>query len=227
MQPAAKRVRISPQVQMFGTSSTTGDPVKRTTGRQTIFPMSNFGTNSILAFGRVSQGTSDNQRVGKSIRHIGYELRVRLRRENGSNLGSAAALTVRVVHGIWKQASDALGGRPPTAPELFDYISPAELIAAPIQSKQALNLVILGDEMFAMPATACVQGVSGGTCIGEDIIVTRKINHEFTQQYWDPFDNTPNWTHFIAIIPDSESDGVGGIAPNSALVTTCNYYTDA
>lgn len=161
-----------------------------------------------FAFGRVDQGIDNNQRIGKAITHTGYEMRVMIERF----AGTALSTSIRMVHGIWKQA---YGGTPPTVTNVLESFS----ILASISNEFSSDLIILGDETFDLPA---LTGLAAGNAAGNETkTIIRRVSKKFVQQYTGTLSsNVSNWTHFVVFVQNTNIDA--GI-----LVGTRNYYTDA
>jgi len=165
------------------------------------------------SFGKVALGDSYDQRNGRAIRHISFEINARFTKVPGSTHS-----TIRYIMGIWKQSTDGLT---PTPTQMLDLttFSGAEYLS-PINPQSSSNMVILMDHIFSINSGAST-GTSGTSAVtAASTSWRKKFKYTGIQEYSGPEDtDVNNWNHFQYLISDS-----GDVAYDIGVM---NYYTDA
>jgi len=215
-QRTAKKLKLTKVPSVLGKTPITYTPktsnrteVKFIDGQFANFQVPDTGV--VHVFGRVGEGDTVNDRSGRAIAHLGYEMRFLFSRSF-----SYQNYNVRMITGVYKQA---YGG---SAPPVLRIIERANILA-PISASDSMNLVILGDEIVNMTAHASVGATETINSSPEDRYIVRKYSKKFIQEYVgnDTLD-VANWTHFACFV-----------AAQSALATGVvrydvrNYFTDS
>lgn len=164
---------------------------------------------AVYTFGNVLAGPSESERVANAITHQNFEWRCGLT----LNALDPGRNSVRIITGIWKQAF-----RGPILPAwILDPTGSSVDILKAINSNQAGNLVILGDEYFNLQSGG---DTTAGFPNGAEHFVRRRFRYKAVQTY-DTTGATSfnNYVHFVLVC---------GANPSSSTHTFnfTNWYTD-
>lgn len=164
----------------------------------------------IITFGNVLAGPSESERVANTITHQNFEWRCALT----LNALDPGRQTVRIITGIWKQAF-----RSPILPAwILDPTGTGSDCLKAINSNQANNLVILGDEYFNLNSGA---NTSANFPNGAELVMRRRFKYKGVQTY-DTTGATSynNFVHFVLIV------GLNASGSTHTFNFT-NWYTDS
>jgi len=166
--------------------------------------------SQIYTFGNVLAGPSESERVANSITHQNFEWRCALT----VNALDPGRQSVRIITGIWKQAFRM----PILSSWVLDPTGTGSDILKAINSNQAGNLVILGDEYFNLNSGA---NTSSNFPNGAETVVRRRFKYKAVQTY-DATGATSfnNFVHFVLVV------GLNATASTHTFNFT-NWYTDS
>ena len=200
--------------------TTTTIPKPRLEIKQIVddIPLGTSNNNSSVSpFGLVAEGSNPDQRNGRAIKHIEFDIAYTL--ESSS---SAQWTNTRVVYGIYKQAF----GVALSTSTIFDLRGGPGNIRSAYNFQNSSNLVILGDRIHNLRPSTSAGTLTGGTGTIQPVTVEEvyrfpNIKFEKIQEYISTgASDVSQWCHFIAVIA---GDNSGGSTSVCNVTTVCRY----
>lgn len=181
-------------------------------------PIAVTNAGVVYTYGKITGGPEVHARIGSDVTHLGQEVIIRLDRAPAKS-----SAVVRLIFGVWKQASMTPGTND-ILEDPLNYNLPPEQIGCPLASERSTRYRILGDEIINFPAQAAGGDlVSGSGSIAsnpETIWLRRKYSYKHSQQYYgSAIGDVVDWYYFCLLVSDYNGVVTAQIMPNV-------FYTD-